>query len=157
MFGSGVTIGKGTVLLPSAYMAPEAQVGDGRVVGALATSAHPTRRNRCGGINTKCRLGELLFLAGIVAAEQWNEHKVVVRRVVGCCRSRCGGTNKTWWFGESLICCGNRCGGSNTKYRFGVVGSRRNEFDATRNKSGLESCWSLEGKVRRNKHKMSLR
>lgn len=50
MFGSGVTIGRGTVLLPSAYMAPEAQVADGRVVGALATAAHPTRRNRCGEI-----------------------------------------------------------------------------------------------------------
>lgn len=46
VFGSGVTIGAGTVLLPSAYMAPEAEVGDGRIVGALATSMHPTRRNR---------------------------------------------------------------------------------------------------------------
>ncbi|CBJ29686.1 non-ribosomal peptide synthetase modules [Ectocarpus siliculosus] len=45
VFGSGVTIGSGTVLLPSAYMAPEAHVGNGRVVGALATAAHPTRRN----------------------------------------------------------------------------------------------------------------
>lgn len=53
VFGSGVTIGRGTVLLPSAYMAPEAHVGDGRVVGALATAAHPTRRNRCGGIASR--------------------------------------------------------------------------------------------------------
>lgn len=46
VFGSGVSIGSGTVVLPSAHMSPEAHVGDNRVVGALATSAHPTRRNR---------------------------------------------------------------------------------------------------------------
>ena len=48
VFGSGVSIGAGTVLLPSAYMAPEAQVADGRIVGALATSMHPTKQNRYG-------------------------------------------------------------------------------------------------------------
>lgn len=46
VFGSGVSIGEGTVLLPSAYMAPEVQVGDGRIVGALSTSMHPTKTNR---------------------------------------------------------------------------------------------------------------
>lgn len=47
VFGSGVSIGSGTMVLPSAHLSPEAQVGDNRLVGALATSAHPTGCNRC--------------------------------------------------------------------------------------------------------------
>lgn len=34
------------MLLPSAYLAPEANVASGRIVGALATPLHPTMHNR---------------------------------------------------------------------------------------------------------------